>query len=138
MKEMKTITIEAGVENIQTVTDFVDRELEALECPLRQQTQISVAVDEIVSNVANYAYVPGTGSLTVNFDFEEQDRTAVLTFIDNGIPYDPLQKEDPDVTLSADKREIGGLGIFLVRKMMDDMIYRREDGKNILTLRKKI
>ena len=135
---MKTITTKAETANIEAITAFVDQELEARGCPVRQQMQIRVAIDEIVANVANYAYVRGSGNLTVNFAFEEQDRTAVLTFIDEGIPYDPVKKEDPDITLPAQEREIGGLGIFLVRKIMDDMNYRREGGKNILTLRKKI
>ena len=68
----------------------------------------------------------------------EEDNTAVITLIDGGIPYDPLAKEDPDVTLSAEEREIGGLGIFMAKKNMDEMTYKYEDGKNILTCRKKI
>ena len=137
-EKTKQFTTEAKVGNIEAITEFVDQELEARECPLKEQMQIRVAIDEIVANIAQYAYTPGTGNVTVCFDFEEQERTAVLTFIDEGIPYDPMQKEDPDVSLPAEKREIGGLGIFLVRKTMDDMAYRREDGKNILTVRKKI
>ena len=137
-EKTKQFTTEAKVGNIEAITEFVDRELEARECPLKEQMQIRVAIDEIVANIAQYAYTPGTGNVTVCFDFEEQERTAVLTFIDEGVPYDPMQREDPDVSLPAEKREIGGLGIFLVRKTMDDMAYRREDGKNILTVRKKI
>ena len=110
----------------------------AIRMTIRPQMQIRVAIDELVSNVVRYAYAPDTGNITVCFDFEEQDRTAVLTFIDEGIPYDPLQNREPDVSLPAEKREIGGLGIFLVRKTMDGMAYRRENGKNVLTIRKKI
>lgn len=135
---MKTITAEAIVENIETISDFVERELEAVDCPMKPQMQIRVAMDELLSNVVRYAYTPGTGSVTVGFEFDEAQRLVTLTFIDEGIPYDPLQKEDPDVTLSAEERGIGGLGIFLVRKTMDGMKYRREDGKNILQITKKI
>ncbi len=135
---MKTITAEAIVENIETISDFVERELEAVDCPMKPQMQIRVAMDELLSNVVRYAYKPGTGSVTVGFEFDEAERLVTLTFTDEGIPYDPLQKEDPDVTLPAEERGIGGLGIFLVRKTMDGMKYRREDGKNILQITKKI
>ena len=135
---MKTITTEATIRNIETVTAFVDRELEALGCPLRPLMQIRVVIDEIVSNIARDAYAPGTGSVTVQFAFDEKDRTVSLTFVDEGIPFDPLQQEEPDISLPAAKRKIGGLGILLVRKTMDEVTYRREDGKNILCLRKRI
>ena len=96
-----------------------------------------MAADEIVTNISMYAYAPGTGDFTVNFAFDGEERAAEITFVDEGVPFDPLAKDDPDVTLSAEERQIGGLGIFLVKKTMDDMTYRREDGKNILTIRKK-
>ena len=97
-----------------------------------------MAVDEVMANVAMYAYAPGTGDVTVQFGFEEASRTASVTFIDGGVAFDPLAKEDPDVTLPAEQRKIGGLGIFLVKKTMDEVTYKREDGKNILCIRKKI
>ena len=135
---MKTITTKAETANIEAITAFVDQELEARGCPVRQQMQIRVAIDELVSNIAYYAYAPDTGNVTVDLDFEDGDRTAVLTFTDEGVAYDPLQAAKPDVSLSADKRKIGGLGIFLVRKTMDEVRYRREGGKNILTIKKHI
>jgi len=138
MNAMKKITVEATIENIEVITEFTDRELEALDCPIRPLMQIRVAIDEIVSNIARNAYAPGTGTITVVFSFDETERMAELTFIDEGVPFDPLQREDPDITLSAAERPIGGLGIMLVRKTMDEMTYRREEGKNILCLRKKI
>ena len=134
----RALTLPAKVESITAVTAFLEQELEALGCPLKQKMEICVAADEIVTNISMYAYTPGSGELTVCFAFDEEHRTAEITFTDEGIPFDPLQKEDPDVTLSADKRQIGGLGIFLVKKTMDGMAYRREDGKNILTIRKII
>ena len=137
-EEMKTITTEAKIENIEKITAFVDRKLEKVNCPARQQMQFRLAIDEIVSNVANYAYKPGTGNVTVQFDYDESAGDVLLTFTDEGVPFDPLQKAEPDVTLSAKEREIGGLGIFLVRKTMDEVSYAREDGKNILRIRKKI
>ncbi len=135
---MKEITLKATVENITRVTAFVEEQLEALDCPLRAQMQINVAIDELFGNIAHYAYAPDTGDATVRVEAEEEPRAVVITFIDRGVPYDPLKKPDPDVTLSAEDRAVGGLGIFLVKKTMDDMSYSYEDGQNILRIRKKI
>ena len=133
---MQELTLEARLENIPTVVAFIDRELEAVDCPMKAQLQFDVAIDELFSNISRYAYAPETGSATVRFEYDPAGRTAYVTFIDRGIPYDPLQKSDPDVSLSAEEREIGGLGIFMVKKTMDGMTYRREDGCNILTISK--
>ena len=135
---MKEITLEATVQNIRTIIDWIDGELEQVNCPLKAQMQIDVAADEIMANISGYAYTPGTGDVTVGFSYDETSQTAAVTFTDSGIPFDPLQKEEPDVTLGAEERAIGGLGIFLVRKTMDEVIYRREGEMNILTIRKKI
>ncbi len=134
----REVTLPAKVESITAVTAFLEQELEALGCPEKQKMQICVAADEIVTNISMYAYAPGTGDFTVDFAFDGEERAAEITFIDEGVPFDPLAKDDPDVTLSAEERQIGGLGIFLVKKTMDGMDYRREDGKNILTICKKI
>ena len=133
-----SITLPATVENIGKITAFVEGRMEEKDCPLKQIMQVSMAVDEVMANVAMYAYAPGTGDVTVAVDFDDGSRTVSITFIDRGVAFDPLAKDDPDVTLSAEERQIGGLGIFLVKKTMDGMDYRREDGKNILTIRKKI
>ena len=135
---MKEITIPAEIGSISAAVDFVNEALEALECGIRAQTQIDVAMDEILSNVALYAYPGGSGEVTVRLDFAPETRMAVITFTDSGIPYDPLQKADPDVTLPAEERMVGGLGIFLVKKTMDAMEYERRDGMNVLTIRKAI
>jgi len=97
-----------------------------------------VALDEIIGNIVNYAYAPGVGQVTVRMELDLAARQVSLTFIDAGIPYDPMAKDDPDVTLSAEDREIGGLGIFMVKKTMDEMRYAYQDGKNVLTIRKTI
>ena len=135
---MKEITMEAVVANIEKVTAFVDGVLEEAECPLKAQLQIDVAVDEIFSNISKYAYPEGTGTATVQLEITEDPRMAEVTFIDEGIPFDPMKEMEPDVTLSAEERKIGGLGIYLVKKTMDGMSYEYEDGKNILHLRKMI
>ena len=135
---MKEWTFEAKVDRIPWLTEQVDVLLEGLDCPLKTQMQIDVAIDEWMANIASYAYEGGEGEVTVRFDFQPDDRTVALTFIDSGIPYDPMAKPDPDVTLSVDKRDVGGLGIFLIKKTMDDMTYARRDGQNVLTIRKRI
>jgi len=135
---LKEWTFEASIDRIPWLTEQVDGLLESLDCPMRAQMQIDVAIDELLANIASYAYGTGKGEVTVRFDFEPGDRTVVLTFIDSGVPYDPLAKPDPDVTLEVDKRSVGGLGIFLVKKTMDDMTYARLDGRNVLTIHKRI
>ena len=111
---MKELTIDATIENITQVTAFVDEQLEALDCPLKAQMQIDIAIDELFGNIAHYAYNPEIGPATVRVEVLQDPLAVVVSFIDNGIPYDPLAKEDPDVALSAEDREIGGLGIYMV------------------------
>ena len=135
---MKELTLTATVENIDVVTDFVNEQLEALDCPMKAQMQIDVAIDELFGNIAHYAYTPEVGDATVRVETEEDPLAVVITFIDRGIPYDPLAKEDPDVTLSAGDRKIGGLGIYMVKKSMDDITYEYKDGMNILAIKKAL
>ena len=131
------LTVEATTANIDVVTDFVNSRLEKLDCPMKAQMQIDVAIDEIFANIANYAYEDG-GTATVEFEVDEANRTVKLTFIDSGTPFDPLERQDPDVTLPAEEREVGGLGVFLVKKTMDETHYEHKDGCNVLTIVKKI
>ena len=135
---MKELTLAATLNNIPMVTAFIDEQLEALNCPMKAQMQIDVAIDELFGNIAHYAYPGGAGDATVRFDFNEATRMASITLIDSGIPFDPLQKDDPDLTIPADERAVGGLGIFMVKKTMDSMEYRREEGLNILTIHKRM
>lgn len=135
---MKELTIDATLDNIPIVTDFVNEQLEALDCPMKAQIQISIAIDELFSNIARYAYNPQTGPATVQVEVTETPMAVVITFIDEGKPYDPLAKDDPDITLSAEEREIGGLGIYMVKKSMDDITYEYKDGHNILKIKKSI
>lgn len=132
------LTLPATKENLAKVTDFIEALLDEAGCPLKTKMQISIAVEEIYVNIANYAYAPGTGDVTVTFETAGNPRTATMRFIDSGIPYDPLAKKDPDVTRSAEEREIGGLGVFIVKKTMDDIYYEYKDGRNILTMKKKL
>lgn len=134
---MKEITVPALVQSIEPITDFVNEQLEAMDLPMKATMQIDIAIDELVGNIAMYAYSPNSGDVTVRVEFTESPRSVVITFIDSGTPYDPLKKDDPDVTLSLEKRKIGGLGIFLVKKSMDDMTYEYRSGQNILRIYKK-
>ena len=133
---MKELTVEATVENIGTVTDFINEELERLDFPMKAQMQIDIAVDELFSNIARYAYGSGVGKATVRFEEKPDSDAIAITFIDEGKPFNPLETPEPDTTLSADERKIGGLGIFLVRKTMDGVSYKYEDGQNRLTILK--
>ena len=135
---MDEITVEAATKNISKITNYVDEALERLGCPPKAKAQIDICIDEIFSNIARYAYGPGTGSATVRLDFDETERLVSLTLIDRGSPFDPRDVPDPDITSPLDERPIGGLGLFMVRKMVDALDYRREDGRNILTIRKRI
>ncbi len=133
---LREITMPAAIESIPAVTDFVNAELEKLECPMKAQMQIDVAVDELFSNIARYAYGAGSGDATVRVEPTENPRGVQVTFIDSGISYNPLEAPEPDVTLSADKRQVGGLGIFVVRKTMSSVTYESVDRRNILRIRK--
>ena len=128
--------IEAAVENLEAVQAFADEQLEAVGCPLKAQMQIAVATEEVFVNIARYAYGPGRGEATVRVEISGKPACVTITFLDRGVPYDPQARKDPDVTLSAEERRIGGLGIFLIKKIMDKVGYEYRDGQNILTLKK--
>lgn len=133
---MREIKLEAKIDNIEKVTGFVEEFLEEISVPIKTQTQIDIAIDELFSNIAHYAYEGNSGDATVRVCAGGDPVAVEITFIDQGQPYNPLEKEDPDVTLSAEERNVGGLGIFMVKQMMTDMNYEYKDGSNILTIRK--
>ena len=135
---MKELTITATAENIETVTAFVNEQLEALACPMKAQIQIDIAIDELFSNIAHYAYTPDVGSATVRVEVTQEPLAVIITFIDGGVPYDPLTAADPDITLSAQERQVGGLGIYMVKKSMDEVVYEYKEGRNILRIKKNI
>ncbi len=134
---MKELNIEARKENLDEVLSFVTAELELRDCPPKVCMQLEIAVEELFVNVASYAYPEGeVGMFTLSVDFPEENVVSI-GFIDGGAPFDPLKKDDPDVTLSAEERGIGGLGIYMVKKSMDDMTYERKNDQNILVITKK-
>ena len=135
---MAELTLQASLEKLDEVLAFVEENMEKNECPMKVVMQVQIAVEEIFVNIAHYAYDSGQGMATIRVEVGGDPLQVIITFIDQGVPYDPLKKEDPDVTLSAEERKIGGLGIFMVKKSMDDVKYEYADGKNILTISKKI
>lgn len=134
---MKELTLPAAAENIEKAVAFVNGQLEAAGCPPKTMIQIDVAIDELFGNIAHYAYGKDTGDATVRVEVTEEP-AVIITFIDNGIPYNPLKKSDPDVTKDLEEREIGGLGIFMVKKSMDDITYEYKEGQNILRIKKNM
>ena len=135
---MKELIVEAKRENLLEVQAFIDEQLEAVDCPMTTQIAIDVAVEELFVNIASYAYEQGEGVAVVQVTVHDDPLSVQITFIDNGRQYDPLAKEDPDVTLSVRERKKGGLGIFMVKNTMDNVSYEYKDGKNILTIMKKL
>ena len=133
---MEQLTIEATVENLQTVIDFVTERLEARDCPMKTSMQMELVIEEIFVNVSSYAYAPASGDVTICLDFTENPSAVEMIFIDGGKPYNPLERDDPDTTLDIDERDIGGLGIFLVKKNVDEISYEYAEGKNILRMKK--
>ena len=136
--QMMKKTFPAKIEVLSDVLEFVEQSLENFACPMKQQMAISVAMEELFVNVARYAYGDGEGDLTLGIGFDVQSREVTFQMIDQGVPFDPLKKADPDITLSAEAREIGGLGILIAKKTMDTLAYAYENGENILTMSKKI
>lgn len=127
----------ATLERLDDVLAFTGRILESLECPAPVKKLLDMAVEEAYVNIARYAYAPGTGPATIRVE-TEPDRIVAITLIDRGMPYNPLTKPDPDITLSVKKRPIGGLGVYMVKNSMDDVQYRREGDRNVLTIRKRL
>jgi len=133
---MNKITVEAVLDNLQTVIDFATEHLEERDCPMKVVMQTELVIEEIFVNIANYAYNPEIGSATFCMEFEDNPNAVLMTFIDSGKPYNPLEKTDPDTTLGIDERDVGGLGIFLVKKNVEELAYEYADGKNILRMKK--
>ena len=130
---MRELEIEATTENLDALHKFLVCTISDL--PEKTQNKILLASEEIFVNIAQYAYQPDSGKAIVRV---EHGGDVTIEFEDSGVPYDPLQKVNPDITLSAEEREIGGLGIFMAKSLMDSISYRREGNRNILTIKKEI
>ena len=132
------LEIEALRENLEEVLAFLGERLDAADCTPKARMQLELAVEEIFINIASYAYNPDTGKATVRIEVSGDPLHVTITFIDRGVPYDPLAKADPDLSASAQERTVGGLGIFLTKKLMDDVAYEYRGGCNVLTLKKNL
>ena len=128
----------AKTESLPDILGFVEETLERYECPMKTQMAVCVAIEEVFVNIAHYAYGGRDGDVTLGICFDDASRTITFRMADKGIPFDPLKKPDPDITLSAEDRDIGGLGIFITKKTMDKITYAYENSQNILTMIKKV
>lgn len=135
---MNELIVDAKTENLNTVLDFVNCQLDQYESSMKIRMQLDVAVEELFVNIAHYAYDNEMGKATIQVEVNKEPLSVIITFIDQGKPYDPLAKPDPDITLPAEERPIGGLGIFMVKKSMDNVKYEYKDGSNILTIEKNL
>ena len=135
---MRELELDALRENLPKVLSFIDEDLEAAECPMMTQTAIEIAVEEIYINIASYAYGDKTGKALIQVAMTDEPLSIEITFIDSGTKYNPLEKEDPDLNLPLMERKKGGLGIFMVKESMDDVLYEYKDGKNMLTICKNL
>jgi anti-sigma regulatory factor (Ser/Thr protein kinase) len=131
---MDELTVDARVGNLNMVVRFISERLEAAGCSMKQRAQVNIAAEEVFVNISSYAYGERGGGATVRISVGDD---IVVEFEDGGKPYNPIDNGDPDITASADRRAVGGLGVFMVKKLMDSVEYRREGEKNVLTLRKK-
>lgn len=135
---MESMTIAAKTEALDKVTDFVEEQLAPYDCPMRTLLQLRLAIEEIFVNIASYAYSPAEGEAEIRCEVLEEPLRVVIRFLDGGMPFDPLAREDADTSEEALMSREGGLGILLVKNTMDDVKYSYEDGKNILTIMKKL
>lgn len=138
MDRMQDITLQASDDTLYTVLDAIEAHLCKNGCPDSVKTEVLISVEEIYVNISHYAYNGKAGEATVQMEVTQDPRICRVVFKDQGIPYNPLEKEDPDVSLSADEREIGGLGIFMVKQYMDKITYQYEKGYNVLTIEKRL
>ena len=135
---MQALSILAVPNNLPQVLDFVDKNLISVGCGASVQLQLDVAVEEIFVNIASYAYSTEAGSAVVCVEASPDPASVTITFMDRGVPYNPLENPDPDISLPLRDRKRGGLGIFMAKQYMDDIAYQYKDGQNILTLKKRL
>ena len=135
---MKELTLETTIENVDKVIEFINKELDVFGCINKTKMEVNVAADEIFANIVNYAYKNKVGKATIKIELKDNPKAVVITFIDNGIPFNPLEKDDPNVSLAAEERDIGGLGIYIVKKSMDKVEYDYKDNQNIFKITKYI
>lgn len=135
---MAELKVTARLDNLDEVLDFVNQYLEAADCSMKVIGQVDLAVEELYTNIANYAYHPAPGEASIRCEITGEPLQVIIGFEDKGRPYNPLAREDPDITAGDMDREIGGLGIFLAKQLMDEVDYEFRDGKNVLTIKKQL
>ncbi|MBU4540809.1 MAG: ATP-binding protein [Firmicutes bacterium] len=135
---MKKLIVDASTKNLPEILEFIDAELEAVGAGMKMIFQVDLAVEEIYTNIAHYAYAPDEGEVIIQFDAYGNPPLVEIQFIDYGKSFNPLDNPDPDITLTAEERQIGGLGVLMVKKTMDEVDYRFEESKNILSIKKYV
>lgn len=139
MDKMKNeLTVDAELSHLDDVVGFVEDSLGRTSCPMKLTMQVVLCIEELFVNVASYAYDNLKGVCIINLETQHTDKQGKVSIeiIDFGKPFNPLEKEDPDITLSAEDRQIGGLGIYMVKQTMDQVTYDYKDEKNMLRLEK--
>lgn len=131
---MQTRVFPATDFELVNVIAFLEEELEKIDCPMKTVMQLSLCLEEIFVNVAHYSFPESEGSATISIDYKDEVFSIIVE--DSGVPFNPLEKEDPDISLAAEDRRIGGLGIYLVKKTMDELSYEYKGNKNIFCMRK--
>ena len=137
-KKLFRFKVNADVNELQRVLNFVEGCVQEIDCSPKALMQINVSVEEIFVNIAHYAYSGKIGEAVIEVEIDDEPKTVTITFIDRGVKYDPLAKPDPDVTLSVKDRQIGGLGIFMTKKFMDELSYEYRDGQNVFAMKKNL
>ena len=132
------LELDATVENLENVNDFLSQLLQEESYNRKDKQGLEMAVEEIYVNIASYAYAPHVGKVKIKGEAEPDGCNIVLQFVDEGKPFNPLEQDEPDFSIPVEERRVGGLGIFIVKAKMDDVKYEYKDGKNILTIRKKL
>lgn len=134
----QTITVKTNINSIPFVNDLVEQFLDEQGISIKIQMQMNIVIDEILSNIVQYSFREAVGEATITYEYNSETKLLVLAFVDDGVEYNPLGAQDPDITLSAEERDIGGLGVFMVKKIMDEVEYKYEDGCNHFILRKVV
>lgn len=134
--EQNSLDIEARIENLSLLMDFLEEKIKELNCSKKEIAQIKIIAEEIFVNISSYAYSPGPGRTVIKAQPLPGENSIILSFVDSGVPFNPLLQKDPDITMKASERKKGGLGIFFVKKKVDSIDYEYSDGQNILTLKK--
>ena len=132
----KELRLVASDENLPVVLEQVEELLVQDGCDAMAQMQLLMAAEELFVNIAHYAYEGQSGEAVIKLCFLENPHRFCMVFRDKGVPYNPLEHEDPDITLSAEDRQIGGLGIYLIKQTMDSIEYTYEEGENVLKIEK--